>query len=204
MIGRAVAASLAVTAAGVVALAWITEGFRAATAEGARRLAVAASPRPLPDVAFEDQDGRPFRLADLRGRPIVVEFFYTRCPTVCSPLTAAFQRLDARLPKLGPDAPALVSVTFDLADTVGTIRDFGRAFGADGERWRFARPVEATGLTRLLESFGVTVIPDGEGGFVHNAAIHVIDREGRLTGIYDMEETDQVARNLGVGHREGR
>jgi protein SCO1 len=44
----------------------------------------------------------------------------------------------------------------------------------------------------LLKAFGVTVIPDGAGGFVHNAALHVVDRQGRLIAIFDIGEELQV------------
>jgi len=31
------------------------------------------------------------------------------------------------------------------------------------------------------------VIPDGWGGYAHNAGLHVIDTSGRLVGIYDLD-----------------
>jgi cytochrome oxidase Cu insertion factor (SCO1/SenC/PrrC family) len=35
------------------------------------------SPAPAPDVAFRALDGRPARLSELRGRPILLTFFTT-------------------------------------------------------------------------------------------------------------------------------
>jgi len=34
----------------------------------------------------------------------------------------------------------------------------------------------------------VVVIPDRRGGFEHNAALHLVDREGRLARIADPED----------------
>ena len=33
---------------------------------------------------FIDQDGKPLRLADLRGRPVVLSLVFTNCFAVCS------------------------------------------------------------------------------------------------------------------------
>lgn len=197
---RAVIGALIVVAAGVGALAWASDGFRVVTAEGARRLTVAEKPRRLPDLILEDQDGRRFRLADYRGRRVAVEFFYGRCPTVCGTLTQTFQRLDEALARDGQAGPAIVSISFDPAhDTPERLADYGRAFGADGRRWRFARPADAAALAGLLAAAGVVVIADTAGGFVHNAAIHVLDQEGRLARIYDLENADAAAAMLRGG-----
>lgn len=38
---------------------------------------------PAPALELTDQDGQPFRLASLEGRPVLVFFGYTHCPDVC-------------------------------------------------------------------------------------------------------------------------
>lgn len=197
MIRRAILASLAVAALGFAAIGHATEGFRAITAEGARRLSIEARPRLLPDVALADQNGTAFRLSDYKGRPVLVEFFYTRCPTVCTRLTAAFQTLSATIPAGGDGTPVLVGITFDPThDTRDALRDYARAYGADGRTWRFARTADANGLKALLDAFGVVVIDDGMGGFDHNTAIHFVDAGGRLARIYDIEDTAAVLADL--------
>ena len=39
---------------------------------------------------------------------------------------------------------------------------------------------------------GVVAVPDGFGGFVHNGAIHLIDADGTLRGIFDLDEWPQA------------
>lgn len=73
----------------VAALWWGTDGLQALTSETARRLDIAAAPRLLPDVLLRDQAGRPFRLTDYRGAPLVLEFIYTTCPDICLSLGTA-------------------------------------------------------------------------------------------------------------------
>jgi len=87
---RVVLATIAVITAGVATFAAVTDGFRAATSEAAWRLAVAERPHPLPDATLVDQSGRAFRLSALRGRPVLIEFFYTSCPAICGLLASQF------------------------------------------------------------------------------------------------------------------
>ncbi|HMM47688.1 MAG TPA: SCO family protein [Thiobacillaceae bacterium] len=184
---RSIAAGLLVLAVGVGLLWFGTDGFSAFTSEAARRHAVSEQPRVLPDAVLEDQDGRLFRLRDHAGKLVAVEFVYTRCRTVCSALGAGFRQIGDSLPPaaLGRDF-VRISVSFDPAnDTPAALKAYAQRFGADGTGWRVARVNSETDLKRLLDAFGITVIADGMGGFEHNAAIHLLDRSGRLALIAD-------------------
>lgn len=180
---RALTAAMAVIIIAVAAFWSATEGFRVFTTEGARRLEVARSPRPLPAVVLEDQDGRRVGPEWLRGRLVLVEFVYTRCPTICSTLGEAFGRLAHALPGV-----ALLSISFDLEhDGRAELKDYAIRHGADGDRWRVVRPTAPGDLRELLDTAGVVVIPDPWGGYQHNAAVHLLDHRGRLVRILDFE-----------------
>jgi protein SCO1 len=182
-----------VAAAGTAALAWETDGFRVITTAGARQLAIERTPAPLPDVQLVDQDGHAFRLSDYLGKRILVDFFYSRCPTICSARGDDFQRV-RELMDGGADAKIdLLSISFDPGnDDREARRLYGDRFNAKAPRWRIAAPTENTDLTALLKSFGVVVIPDGLGGFIHNDAVYLLDAEGRLTRILDPEAPKQL------------
>lgn len=187
---RTAVASAVIVAAGT-SLVWRgTDGFRSLTSEQARRRAVAAAPRAIPRVELEDQDGRPFTLDAYRGRPVLVDFIYTRCASACPMLSDAFQRVDRaeRATWSGDTAGRLrlVSITFDSADTPDDLREYARHYDADGRSWRFARVRRSTDLAALLRTFDIVVIPDGRGGFQHNAAVHVLDARGRLARVLDV------------------
>ena len=195
---RAALATIAVAAAGVAVLGGLTDGFRAATSEGAWRLAVAERPRPLPDATLVDQSGRAFRLPALRGRPILVEFFYTSCPAICGLLASQFQSVFERLSTQseGPEI-LLLSVSFDPErDTVPELADYAARIGADRRIWRVARVKDPIELRGLLDAFGVVVLPDGAGGFVHNAAIYLVDARGRLAHVYDADAAERAIAEL--------
>lgn len=194
---RSLGAALVVLAAGAGTLWAGTDGLRAFTSEQARRLAVERSPRRLPEVVLEDQDGVRFTLDEYRGRQLLVDFIYTRCPSLCLALGGSFQQLNRRFDRqVDEENAVLLSISFDPQyDTSATLRAYAKRFGADGERWRFARVGNRAQLEALLDVFGVVVIPDRFGGFQHNAAIHLIDRRGRLAGIFDYDRPDAVFSN---------
>ena len=197
---RVVLATIAVITAGVATFAAVTDGFRAATSEAAWRLAVAERPHPLPDATLVDQSGRAFRLSALRGRPVLIEFFYTSCPAICgllaSQFQAGFERLIAEPEGL---EVLLLSVSFDPErDTVMELADYAARLGVDGRIWRVARASYSAELQSLLDAFGVIVLPDGAGGFIHNTAIYLVDAEGRLARIYDPDAAERAIAELGA------
>lgn len=181
--------ALALTAGGGL-LWWGTDGARAFSSEGARRLAVEERPRPMAAVALTDQDDVPLDLAALTGRRVLVEFIYTGCPTLCTTLGQSFQQIAAARPTDGD--PWLLSISFDPADDTSALRGYAERFQADGRRWRIARVADPAVLPGLLRAFGVIAIPDGLGGYVHNAAIHELDRAGRLVRLHDFDAGARV------------
>jgi protein SCO1/2 len=187
-------ASAALLLAGGVALAAATDGFQAFTTETARRVAVGRRPVDLPAVALESQSGMRFTLADLRGRWLLVDFIYTRCPTLCTVLGGDFAQLEQQL--AGPIAQSKVqflSISFDPAhDAPADLAAYVARFRGRGLGWQAARPVTGDGLRRLTAAFGITVIPDQRGGYTHNAAIHLVDPESRLVDIFDLGHLDQI------------
>lgn len=192
---RTLLASAVVLAAGGAVLAGATDGFRAFTAETARRIAVREQPRAVPPVALQTADGKRVDFAALRGRWLIVDFIYTNCATVCSAQGGVFARLQRELAApIGAGHVALVSISFDPArDDPAALTAYQRLHGGEGGGWIAARPADATALGALLHSFGVVAVPDGAGGFVHNAALSIIDPDGRLVAILDWDDAEGAA-----------
>lgn len=181
----------------LAAFASATDGFRVATSESARRLQVLRSPSPLPDAVLDFADAHRTSLhADLAadGRVVVVDFIYTRCETLCTALGSDFQRLQREIRARGlQDRVRLLSLSFDpVHDTAPVLAERARWLRADPSLWRFATVPDADELRELLRAAGIVVIADGLGGYVHNAALHVLTPDARIVRIRDLGEVDQV------------
>jgi protein SCO1/2 len=177
-----------VLVAGIATLSWATGGFRVVTSDGAWRLAVERSPVPLADIWMIDQAGQSFALSDYRGRAVLVDFIYTRCPTICGVLGADFRNILDLSNREAGGAIDLLSISFDPdSDDLQARQLYGGRFDAVPPRWRVAVPVDKRELATLLHSLGIVVIPDGIGGFVHSNAIYLVDTRGRLARVLDPE-----------------
>ncbi len=177
---------------GVLGLA--TNGFRALTEESARRLHALQAKPELPAFILEDMNGDALHLGPIAGgTTTLVGFIYTTCPTICQAAGSDFAQLRDRLKEMRLDGTVrIVSVSFDPArDDPEQMRLYAGLHGADGVLWTIARPGPKT-LASMTDSFGVRVISDEWGGYQHNAAVHVVDAEGRLTGIFDTDDFDGI------------
>jgi protein SCO1/2 len=140
---------------------------------------------PPTDFGVRDEHGRMLRLADLRGRPVVVTFLYTTCEDTC-PLTA--QQIRIALDDLGYDVP-VVAVSVDPAnDTPRRARAFALEQGMQGRmRWALG---DARELQRIWKAYGIqpqaadaehtasTVLLDGRGVQRVGFATSVLTPEG--------------------------
>lgn len=180
-----------------------TDGLRALTAESARRLEVARAPVIVPPTHLELATGETMTFADLAGDFVFVDFIYTRCPTLCVALGTSFARLQDAVRRSGRDDVRMLSISFDPDyDTPEALRAYGEAYGADMRLWSLARVTDRAELERLLRAFGIVVIPDEFGGFTHNAAIHLVDRDSRLARIYDQDDVEAALQGVGTWRGE--
>ena len=125
-------------------------------------------------------------LADVQGQILVVDFFFTRCATICPLMTKNLQRIHDRL---GPDAPVQLmshSVT-PLADSVSVLAAYADKHGADPDLWWFLTGEKSEIYTLARKSY-FSCLDEGDGGFqdfVHTENIVLVDDQGRLRGFYD-------------------
>lgn len=197
MPARTLLISLVLVALGSSVLWTATDGLRALTSEAARRERVATTRPLVPDLLLEDMTGRPLPLRPAAGELVLAEFIYTRCPTVCRVAGDAFAGLRDRLAAAGlGDRVRLVSITFDPQnDGPAELAAYAGRHDARGEIWTAARPTTAD-LPHLIERFGILIIADPWGGYEHNAAIHLIDGEGRLSALFDIDDIEGTVASL--------
>jgi protein SCO1/2 len=149
-----------------------------------------APPRPAPEIALRDWTGRPVRLAQYRGKAVLLTFIYDHCPDTC-PLIVA--KLHQVLVELGPKASEVqvVAVSVDpVGDTPKTVKRFlaehqmlGRMDYLIGPRKR---------LVPVWKAYDVAVGGSPESresparhGVSHTALIYGITGKGAELALYD-------------------
>ncbi|MEB0135147.1 SCO family protein [Actimicrobium sp. CCC2.4] len=191
------AASLCALLLGLAAILLATDGGHAFTTEALRRGQVARAPQPLPDFSLRDRTDQPVMLGQLLagdGRVQIVDFVYTRCQTVCSALGSVYQRLQQQLLARGlQDKVGLLTISFDpVNDDAAALQAYAARLRMDPAAWQVVTLANVADRRRLLDAFGIMIVPAPLGEFEHNAALHIIDPAGRLVRIVDYAAIDQV------------
>jgi protein SCO1/2 len=156
------------------------QGGAALDPDRALKTSQAAIGNRVGDYAFRDREGRQVRLADYRGKPLVVSFVYTGCFSVCPTTTAQLAKaIRAARATLGTGAFRVATIGFNLPyDSPEAMRDFARRYGIDDPNWEFLTPYEQqlAGLTADL-GFEYVATP---GGFDHLTQLTILDAEGKV------------------------
>lgn len=158
------------------------------------------APKPVADFQLTAQDGKPFRLSALQGRPVLVFFGFAHCPDVC-PL--ALQKLSALEKSAAKEMKGVRVVMISIdgdRDTPAAMRDYLRSFSPNF--------IGLTGpvadVREIASHFSATFFKDapksdGTYSVEHTARVFALDRKGRLRAeLYDatVDATGQVVRAL--------
>jgi cytochrome oxidase Cu insertion factor (SCO1/SenC/PrrC family) len=172
----------------------LTPASALATREQPAPLAGTVIPHPTPalDFTLTDQNGSAFRMADTRGRVVVLTFIYTHCGDTC-PFMAVKAR-DAHA-LLGRDAATVdfVAVTTDpKRDTVPVIAAYSKALGlSDG--WHF--------VTGSPKSVRPVWFDYGVGAEVEKGAVRAGQQEAAETEDADNPKKGLSAEGLALADR---
>jgi len=162
---------------GLLPLSGPTVAFDEAAAIRASQQAIG---REVRDVGLVSSSGERIRLADFRGRPLVLSMIYTSCAGVCPTTT---QKLAAAVQvargALGPDGFTVLSVGFDtLRDTPQALREFAAAQRVGDGRWILATGAPEE-IEKLANDTGFWFSP-GSGIFDHIVQTTLLDARGRV------------------------
>ncbi|MBB5040075.1 SCO family protein [Prosthecobacter dejongeii] len=140
------------------------------------------------DILLKDQEARVFEPAKLSGRPIVLSFFFTRCPSpeMCPLLMAKLGDFQKKLKaRKGADASAvsILCVTIDpLNDSPQVLKSYAKACQADPKVWTFLTG-SLPEIRRLASRCGADFWED-EGLINHTLRTLVIDSNGKIQRLY--------------------
>lgn len=135
----------------------------------------------LPAFTLLDQAGCTVSASRFRGKRVVLNFIFTRCPvaTMCPAATLRMSQLQKVAREAGATDFELVSVSLDPEfDTPGVLRDYAEARGLDTSNWSFLTGPD-TAVRHLLAQLGVIREFDGPT-IKHTLATVLIDESGRI------------------------
>lgn len=127
-----------------------------------------------------DREGRAVRLAQYRGKPLLVSFIYTGCFQVC-PLTTRSLQTAVELGRevFGTHQFNVVSIGFNQpADSPQSLKAFALQHRIAQPNWEFLSP-HADSVPELAREFGFSYVAT-PAGFDHILQVTLLDAEGRI------------------------
>lgn len=148
---------------------------------------------PFPWFAFEDQYGAILNPDSLHGQILLVDFFFSTCPTICKDLTASMAAVHKAF---GTDGRLrLISHSVDPSyDTREVLAAYAQKAGVQNRNWLFVRGEQEEMYNLAKQAYLSYVSEDSSapGGFLHSGHLILLDQTKRIRGVYDGTNTEEV------------
>lgn len=150
---------------------------------------------------LKNQFGKEVGLEDWGEKIIVVDFFFTSCPSICPTLTRNLKRLQTAFKKTDTIV-RFVSFSIDPErDSVPKLKAYGDKFQIDHDSWGMLTGSKKEIYDIALNEFKASVASNGniDTGFIHTEKIFLLDKEHVVRGWYnglDSVHLDQVIKDV--------
>ena len=164
----------------MVARADIAAGQTAFDDKAALANSQAAIGRKLRDHRFVSAQGKPVRIADFAGKPLVISLIYSSCFHTCPLITQSLARaVEVANKALGAGKFEVATIGFDTEyDKPSAMKSFARKQGIDIANWQFLS-TDATTIWRLSDDIGFQFTPSAQG-FDHLTQTTIIGKDGKV------------------------
>jgi len=153
----------------------------------------------LPDFELIERNGRAFGTSDLRGKAWIADFVFTSCAGPCPRMTAQMATLQRDLiGKPAWEQTRLVTFSVDPErDTPDVLTTYADTFKADPKNWLFLtgkRPEMWSLITNGFKLHVSDALDDTQMPILHSEKFVLVDRTGRVRGMYDALESEDRER----------
>jgi protein SCO1 len=142
------------------------------------------------NINFTNQLGKKVSLDDLHGKIIVIDFFFTRCPSICPGLARSMKRLQDSFVK-NDSIVQFISISIDPEhDSVQQLRKFADRYNINHDTWWLV-----TGDKKEIYDFALNEIkanvadPGVDTAFIHTENFFLLDSNRIVRGFYNGFDT---------------
>ena len=147
------------------------------------------------NMHFINQLGQEVSFANLGRKIIVLDFFFTRCPSLCPQLAKSMKRLQNSFPN-NDSIVQFISISVDPThDSVPELRKWAEKFNVNPDSWWLL-----TGSRDSIYQFALNEIKASiadvhvDTGFIHTPDFFLLDRERIVRGWYDGSDSSDQKR----------
>jgi len=146
----------------------------------------------IADFNLNDQDGNPVSFKTFDKKIIVVNFFYTHCPTLCNQVNANMDSLAVAWAK--NKMVSYISITVDPnRDSADALKSYAKQFN-QSPNWKFLTG-DTTAIYNLArKGLLVDALQTGKDEFIYSNKLILVDSQKRIRGYYSGILTDDLTR----------
>ena len=135
--------------------------------------------RKVPSFQFINQDSLLITDKDYLGKVFVVDFFFTRCPSICPIMTKNLVALQDEFEHYENFGIASFSITPDF-DTPQVLKQYAEKYGITNMDWHLMTGNKEAVYDLANSGFNIFAaeLPDAPGGFEHSGLFALVDKEG--------------------------
>ena len=139
------------------------------------------------NISLTNQLGQKVSLYDIKGKVIVMDFFFTRCPTFCPGMARAMKRLQDSFKKNDSDIVQFISLSIDpLHDSVPQLRKFAEKFKVNPDSWWMVSGDKKEIYDFALQEMKAEVADSSvDTAFIHTQNFFLLDKEHIIRGWYN-------------------
>ncbi len=185
--------SLIILIFGIIVIPTIIDRIKSGTIVQNARLDVSSNTGTLSYVTFEgekrkvpgfeliDQDSLLITDKDYLGKVYVVEFFFTRCPSICPVMTENLVNLQEEFKDKDAFGIASFSITPDY-DTPEVLKNYAEKHGIENLDWHLMTGDKEEIYTLANDGFNIFAAENADvpGGFEHSGFFALVDKQGYL------------------------
>lgn len=141
----------------------------------------------IEDFTFINQDGNEFGLKDLKGKVWLADFIFTKCDTICPPMTFNMTKLQQMAKEEGIENIEFVSFSVDPEiDTPEVLKEYGGKFDLNFDNFHFLTGYSQSFIeTFALDNFKTLVKkPENEEQVIHQSYFFLVNENGTIMKLY--------------------
>lgn len=135
----------------------------------------------VPAFSFVNQDGDTITNETMKGKVYIVDFFFTSCPTICTPMSRNMAQIHEKFK--GNQNLELLSISIDPDfDTQSVLKEYASRYNATAPGWNFARGDKDATFTLSEKGFNsfVSASDNPAVRFEHSGNFALVDRDGYI------------------------
>jgi len=147
------------------------------------------------DFKLINQNGKIVSQEDYKDKIYVVDFFFTRCPTICPIMTNNMAYLQKEFLNNNEIMFLSISVTPDI-DSIPVLRKYATDKGVIDSKWNITTGNKKH-IYELARKSYFAVVEQGDGGlqdFIHTPNFILVDKKKQIRGIYDGTDDEEILR----------